>query len=33
MPAFGSFLSDADRANVAAWVQELARRAQEARPR
>jgi mono/diheme cytochrome c family protein len=28
MPPFGSFLSDADRANVAAWVLELVRRAQ-----
>jgi len=33
MPAFGSFLNNADRANVAAWVLELVRRAQEAVPR
>jgi quinohemoprotein ethanol dehydrogenase len=33
MPAFGSVLSDADRANVAAWVLELVRRTPEAQPR
>jgi alcohol dehydrogenase (cytochrome c) len=33
MPPFGSFLSDADRANVAAWVLELVRRARAAPPR
>lgn len=33
MPAFGSLLNDADRANVAAWVLELVRRAQETQPR
>jgi mono/diheme cytochrome c family protein len=33
MPAFGSLLNDADRANVAAWVLELRRQSEATQPR